>query len=94
MQLAGAQQSYTQSEVEGTEPRGWGTAYNNPVVKLWLALYGHPLLGAFWGNHCPEQLRSIGCEPAHIWERDLHVTVSVYVDDSEIVGSGGNVKKA
>ena len=69
---ADAQQAYTQSELGGYEtwiflprdqwPPSWAK-FRNPVVPLRLALYGHPLSGAFWEKHCTAQLRSIGFEP-------------------------------
>ena len=33
-------------------PKSWHTKYKYPVVPLRLALYGHPLAGAFWERHC------------------------------------------
>ena len=56
-----APMAYTQAELGGDEtwiflPRDqWPAAWHgvrNPVCRLRLALYGHPLSGAFWEQHC------------------------------------------
>ena len=64
-----AEQAYTQALLQGNEtwiffprsqwPESWKD-FKNPVCKLRLALYGHPLSGAFWEKHCDERLRKIG----------------------------------
>ena len=99
---ADAQQAYTQSELGGHEtwiflpkdqwPSEWHTAgYKNPVCKLRLALYGHPLAGAFWERHCTKQLKSVGFTPIPNWENcfvhsELKTVLLVYVDDFKIAG--------
>ena len=65
--------------------KGWGKYYN-PCVKLKLALYGHPLAGLYWGNHCNNALTKCGFEPVPAWEclhfnREKQLFLSVYVDD-------------
>ena len=58
-ELGDAQQAYTQALLRGNEtwiflprdqwPNSW-KKFRNPVCRLKLALYGHPLSGAFWEN--------------------------------------------
>ena len=64
-----AEQAYTQALLQGNEtwvflpkdqqPRSW-KKFRQPVCRLRLALYGHPLSGAFWEKHCEEKLRQVG----------------------------------
>ena len=49
-------------------PEEWGKKYRRPVVKLRLALYGHPLSGVFWERHCQKALFSAGWELIEGWE--------------------------
>ena len=49
-------------------PATWHGKFRDPVVPLRLALYGHPLSGAFWERHCHEALLSVGFEPITGWE--------------------------
>ena len=63
-QLADGKQAYTQTTLKGTEtwvrlpknrwPPGWAGKYKDPVVKLRLALCGHP---GFWEQHCGRMLK-------------------------------------
>ena len=34
--------------------------YSRPVVKLRIALYGHPDSGGLWEQHCESQLKAVG----------------------------------
>ena len=100
-----AQQAYTQALLRGNEtwiflPRDqWPTSwkgYKNPVCRLRLALYGHPLSGAYWEKHCDEKLRSIGFEKVPDWEscyvhKTLKLILLVYVDDFKLAGKNGNL---
>ena len=49
-------------------PKSWHNKYKDPVVPLRLALYGHPLAGAFWERHCREALLSVGFTALTGWE--------------------------
>ena len=49
-------------------PKSWHGKFRDPVVPLRLALYGHPLAGAFWERHCREALLSVGFTPLDGWE--------------------------
>eukprot|EP00972_Heterocapsa_arctica_P099016 14611357-Heterocapsa_arctica.AAC.1 len=56
-----AQQAYVQSKLGGTptwvtlpkllQPVEWASKYRNPVVRLKLALYGHPDAGGYCNAH-------------------------------------------
>ena len=66
--------AYTQATLQGDDtwvslpkeqwPKnsGW-EKYYNPVVKLKLALYGHPLAGLYWEDHCRKALVKCGFQP-------------------------------
>ena len=41
-------------------PPEWHGKYVDPVVRLVLALYGHPDAGGFWEQHCERALKSVG----------------------------------
>ena len=67
-------------------PSHWHGQFKDPVVPLRLALYGHPLSGAFWEKHSHQSLVSVGFEPIVGWEccfinRELQLVLTVYVDD-------------
>jgi hypothetical protein len=95
VEIADALQAYTQCELGGDEtwvelprdqfPKTW-KQFRRPVVRLRLALYGHPLSGAFWEQYCATQLKKVGFEQIPQWEgcyvlRRLGLVLSVYVDD-------------
>ena len=105
---ADAKQAYTQCLLLGDEtwvflpreqwPDSW-KRFRNPVVRLRLALYGHPLSGAFWGNHCTKQLVSVGWLPIPEWDGCfihpvLRCVLSVYVDDFKMAGRHPDMEKA
>ena len=43
--------------------------YDDPVVPLVLALYGHPDAGGYWEKHCEAALKNIGFTPIAEWKR-------------------------
>eukprot|EP00959_Pyramimonas_sp_CCMP1952_P035285 739184-Pyramimonas_sp.AAC.1 len=49
------------------QPASWAR-YRNPVCRLRLALYGHPLAGVLWERKCRTCLESVGFEPIPGWE--------------------------
>ena len=60
--------------------------YDNPVVPLVLALYGHPDAGGLWERHCETHLKKVGFSPVDnwlstFWHNDLRLLLVVYVDD-------------
>ena len=74
-------------------PKEWGNKYDNdePVVLLKRALYGHPLAGLYWEQHCRKAIKDLGFEPVIGWEclyvhREKHLVLSVYVDDFKLAG--------
>ena len=90
---ADGQQAYAQSELGVREtwiflpkdrwPPSW-VGRKNPVCRLRLALYGHPLSGAFWEERCKKQLLSVGFLSIPGWEccflhRSLGVVLSLRV---------------
>ena len=75
---------------EEQRPASW-SKFRSPVVRLRLALYGHPLSGLFWEKHCHKQLKAVGFEPIPDWEccfvhKALQLVLSVYVDDFKMAG--------
>ena len=77
-------------------PKEWHGKYHNPVVKLRLALYGHPLAGLFWERHYRQHLLEIGFKPVDGWEclywhPTLHLLLSVYVDDFKMAGKSSTL---
>ena len=76
-------------------PDSWAK-YDDPVCKLRLNLYGHPLAGLFWEKHNAKILKSEGFEPVVGWEclwvhKELQLYLSVYVDDYKMAGKAANV---
>ena len=63
-------QAYTQALMKGTDtwvelppdrwPKAWIGKFKRPVVKLRIALYGHPDSGGLWEIHCETQLLAVG----------------------------------
>ena len=90
-QLADGKQAYTQTTLKGTETwvRLPKNKYKNPVVKLRLALYGHPVLGGFWEQHCERMLKEVGFElvfpsawPSVFWHLHLRLLLAVLLSTS------------
>ena len=105
---ADAKQAYTQCELGGDDtwiflprdqwPDNW-KRFRNPVCRLRLALYGHPLSGAYWGAHCIKQLYSVGFIAIPAWDGcfvhpELKCVLSVYVDDFKMAGDPASMTKA
>ena len=104
-----AEQAYTQSLLRGTLtwvilprdrwPPEWATlGLKNPVVPLYLALYGHPDAGGYWEAHCEKHLLSVGFAPISewrscFWHAALKLFLVVYVDDFKLSGPEGNLAK-
>ncbi|CAE7497332.1 NaCP60E, partial [Symbiodinium natans] len=68
-QQADGKQAYTQTTLKGKEtwvrlppdrwPSEWKGKYKDPVVRLTLALYGHPDSGGFWELRCEKMLGEV-----------------------------------
>ena len=65
--------AYTQAKLQGDDiwvelppevqpSDGSWRKFSRPVVRLRLALYGHPLAGLYWENHCRTALLKTGFE--------------------------------
>ena len=106
--LADAVQAYVQAVLKGTEtwiilppeqrPAGW-SKFRTPVVRLRLALYGHPDSGTFWEEHCDEQVKKVGFRPvgpewpsAYVHD-ELKLFLIIYVDDFKLAGPTENLSK-
>ena len=66
--------------------------FNRPVVKLRIALYGHPDSGGLWEQHCESQLKTIGFVmpdpegwPSVFYHPKLKLLLVVYVDDFKML---------
>lgn len=67
------------------------SGYFRPVVRFILALYGHPLAGLYWEDHCRKALLKVGFEQVLAHEclymhRGKQVFLLVYVDDLKMAG--------
>ncbi|MCP4770784.1 MAG: hypothetical protein GY879_05170, partial [Planctomycetes bacterium] len=70
--MSDATSAYTQSFLKGAEtwvalprnwwPPEWEGKYTNPVVRLTLALYGHPDAGGYWEEDCEKRILECGFE--------------------------------
>ena len=77
-ECADGESAYTQAKLGGPPTRvrlprdRWlperEGKYRDPVVKLVLALYGHPDAGGFWEQHCEKALRAVGFEQCRNWK--------------------------
>ena len=108
-QQADAKQAYTQALFKGVEtwvrlprnrwPKEW-QGFQDPVVPLLLALYGHPDSGGIWEKHCEDQLKTVGWTPVlpEIWQSifyhaELDLLLVIYVDDFKMAGPAKNLDK-
>ena len=72
-------------------------AVKNPVVRLLLALYGHPDSPTFWEDYCNGKVKlvgfnSMGAEwPSMFWHPRLRLLLSVYADDFKMAGPQENL---
>lgn len=69
-------------------PDRWLSGRENmrrPVVRLRLALYGHPLSGRDWGQRCNRCLEVLGLDRVPNWEQCfIHQGMKLVVDDSKM----------
>ena len=77
-QVADAEQAYIQAGLRGPEtwvvppvehwPAWWHEAgFKRPVVRLYVALYGHPDAGTFWEEKCDTHCKAVGFQPIPDW---------------------------
>ena len=108
IEIADAIQAYIQAVLEGTEtwvclppeerPASW-SKFHKPVVRLKMALYGHPDSGTFWEKHCDKHVVSVGFEPvSEEWPSCyfhplLKLFLIIYVDGFKLSGPKINLKQ-
>ncbi|CAE6970116.1 unnamed protein product [Symbiodinium natans] len=110
VEQADGKQAYTQTTLKGADtwvrlprerwPKEWIGKYKDPVVRLRLALYGHPDSGGFWEQHCEKRLKEVGFElvypaawPSVFFHPTLRLLLAVYVDDFKMAGPKENLAK-
>ena len=76
-------------------PASW-KGMKEPVCRLQLNLYGHPLAGLLWEKYCEEKLMKLNFTKMKGWEcmyihKEQGLFLSVYVDDFKMAGKEGNV---
>ena len=77
-------------------PKNWDPSITDPVCRLRLNLYGHPLAGLYWEKHCQKAIFAAGfvkvqgheCLYVH---REKQLFLSVYVDDFKMAGKTSNL---
>ena len=79
------------------QPKSW-KGIEDPVCRLRLNLYGHPLAGLYWEKHCQKSIFGAGFEKVRGWEclyvhRQMKLFLSVYVDDFKMAGNKDNLNK-
>ena len=106
-----AVQAYTQASLNGDEtwielprnrwPAGW-KGIIAPMVRLDLALYGHPCSGAYWEQRCDAKAISAGFKKIRdggewrscYYHEGLKMLLAVYVDDSKMAGPADKMTEA
>ena len=98
--------AYTQAKFVGVEawveipkdrwPKHWHNKYKRPVCRLQLNLYGHPLAGLYWEQHCHKAITKCGFTRVKGWEclykhHEQQLFLSVYVDDFKMCGKERNL---
>merc|ERR1711994_390322 len=76
-------------------PKEWDNI-DEPMVRLKVNLYGHPLAGLIWEKHCQHYIMKAGFERIPGWEclfvhRKKQLFLSVYVDDFRMAGRQTNI---
>ena len=81
---------------EAVNNKGFYYQVRDPVVRLKLALYGHPDSPTFWEMHCEGLVATIGFEPygpewpSLYFHPELKLMLSMYVDDFKLAGPEDN----
>ena len=107
-QQADGKQAKTQTTLKGAEtwvrlprdrwPQEWIGKYKDPVVRLHLALYGHPDSRGFWEQHCERMLLGFrlvfsAAWPSVFFHPKLKLLLAVYVDDFKMAGPKENMAR-
>ena len=86
-QQAVSKQAYTQTTPDRW-PKEWHEKYQDPVVRLHLALYGHRDSGGVWEQHCEKMFGEVGFQfvspaawPSVFFHPTLKLLLAVYVDN-------------
>ena len=77
-------------------PRDWDPNITDPVCRMRINLYGHPLAGLYWEKHCQKAIYAAGFEKIKGHEciyvhRKKQLFPSVYVDDFKMAGNSFNL---
>ena len=108
---ADARQAYTQAAFTGVPtwlrlpkdrwPKGWKGKYNDPLVPMLLALYGHPDSGGIWETYFEKQIGKKGWQSVlkEIWRSvfyhpEFDALLVVYVDDLKLAAPTKKIKTA
>ena len=108
---ADARQAYTQAAFTGVPtwlrlpkdrwPKGWKGKYNDPLVPMLLALYGHPDSGGIWEAYFEKQIGKKGWQSVlkEIWRSvfyhpEFDALLVVYVDDLKLAAPTKKIKTA
>ena len=79
-------------------PKEWIGKYENPVVILVLALYGHPKAGKIWEGDCTQRVKKCGwIELSESWpnvfrQPKIKAFLLIYVDDFKLVAKSKHQK--
>ena len=81
-------------------PKEWHGKFKRPVVRLRIALYGHPDSGGLWELHCEAMLAEGGFVmpdpegwPSVFFHPELRLLLVVYVDDFKMAGPTETILK-
>ena len=104
---ADATSAYTQSHLGGPDtwvrlprdqwPAHW-SRYKDPVCRLRLSLYGHPLAGIYWEKIVENTSCNVVFVPVKGWEclfvnYQAQLFLSIYVDDFNMAGKSKILKR-
>jgi hypothetical protein len=76
-------------------PPEWVGKYDNPMVLLVLALYGHPDAGGYWEEHCEKAVLECGWVKIEgwqsvFWHEKCSALLVIYVDDFKMASKVGD----
>ena len=78
--------------------KSWEGNYQEPLVRLVLALYGHVDAGTHWEDYCTEKVLECGWEkisilPSTFYHPKKHAFMIVYVDDFKLAYNTAHAKE-
>ena len=107
---ADAKQAYVQAELDSDTatwvrlppeywPDHWHGKYQDPVVPMRKALYGHPDAGGMWEKHAESIVFELGYQKIDGWDSCYFdpvrgLLLSVYVDDFKLAGPAKYMQEA